>query len=101
MTGCEQLQRDNSRTYTNGSTIYSYYPSSCGIIKDNAFVYLSGTSLFGGETDSGVSITHILDRSLPLQAKDDVYYYRKIDTTGDGNIDKMEHLFSKTSKLGK
>lgn len=77
LSGCEPLQQQRERTYTNGTTIYSYYPVGCNLSQENAFIYISGTDIFGtGEDDSGISMTHEIDREN-VTPKEEVYYYRK------------------------
>jgi len=82
LSGCGPLEHDTSRDNTNGSIIYSYYPSGCNIIKENAFIHISGAELFQTEEEFGSSITHKLrgeENGGPVEEKETGYYYKKID----------------------
>jgi hypothetical protein len=77
--GCTPYEHNDDRTYTNGTTGYSYYPCGCSITKDNAFIYLSGTDIFSDnlENDSGESITHSLNRNELYTGEERPFYYYK------------------------
>lgn len=78
LSGCSLMDRADNKTYSNGSVIYSYYPSPCNIIKDNAFIYLSGTEVFNTETENkGRSITHRLSITDPVSPSETEFYYYK------------------------
>jgi hypothetical protein len=94
LTGCRHLQQ-LEQNHTTGDIIYSYYPSGCPIIKENAFVYLSGTDLFGrGENTSGQSVTHSLDRNNPViepNENTEYYYYKN---KAESSEDEPIHAYS-------
>jgi hypothetical protein len=89
--GCTSYEHNDSKSYTTGTTGYSYYPCGCSITKDNAFIYLSGTDVFGDnlDNDSGESITHSLNRNeLYTESDDRPFYYYKYSSESDTHIYK-------------
>lgn len=100
-TGCNEYDFNNLRSYTNGSTTYSYYPRGCSLIKQNAFIYLSGTDVFGDnmENDSGVSISHTVNREQlygDTEGEDDTnnpnYYFYKYPSAEEDSTIKPRYL---------
>ena len=80
LSGCSDLTQPTENS-SSGHIIYSYYPSGCPIAKDNAFIFLSGTSApgQGGANISGESVTHSLDRTI-LSGVGEFYYYKNSET---------------------
>ena len=79
LTGCSHLTQNTDVNYSNGGIIYSYQGADCSGTKENAFIYISGTDVFGsGENAIGSSVTHTLDRSNTSETGE-FYYHRNND----------------------